>query len=193
MRNLNVILATIAVLIAGCRGTDERNRSTLTDPTPDAAPALVLDDLTTDQQLLMIEHLPLGVSYAHVQARFRDVGPEQPEGMGTIEHLTEAFLNTQIWDRDVVLEFNFENDSLYSYYYHLEELDCEEADSIYAHLQEFYADAFGSYDEEDGRDPPYRSRSSFWVMQDPAGGLAISQSYRTDDCRLGWGFQESAP
>ncbi len=216
MRYLFSTLLAVVLILAGCDGADapatdsigadqdtaayDQQVSVDTTSLPAATGAVSestvypqVQNLTNDQKLMLIEEVPLGLTYEQVQQRFPDVGPQTPEGTGATAHLTEANLETEVMDRDAMIEFNFEHDRLYSYYYHIDELGCTEAEELYGELQDFYSGYYGEMRTEDEDEGGYRARSSFWRMHDAQSGIAVTLSEQADECRLGWGFQQPAP
>lgn len=199
MRIVLPAILTVVVVLAGCDGSgdadiqSEPDAAIPADSLPEFAPLTPLRNLNDEQKLMLIDDVPFGITYIELQQLLPDVGPLSPEGMGALEHLTEARLETRAMDREVEIEFNFDRDSLYSYYFQLGEVDCSEGDSLYAELKEFYAGEFGEHREEDEAEPGYRARSSYWTLEEAPGGLAVTLAYQAELCRLGWGFQQTAP
>jgi hypothetical protein len=106
--------------------------------------------------------------------------------------LFEASTNVNILNRKGILEFNFEYDKLYSYYYILKDLDSVEAGELYANLRECYTFHFGQYDESVASDPAgFRAESSFWVLDEFRVGL--TNNIYASGCVLSWGYQIRRP
>jgi hypothetical protein len=152
-------------------------------------------DLDTDEEkLLLINSVPLGIGYEDVKSRIPETGEMSIEAYSEYMHrqgLARASVDMRVLDRDAKLEFNFENNNLYSYYYRVEGLDEGAASGLYGRLQAFYSERLGKPREEQQADGDTRSRSSYWsaekyhvVMTDTAlpGGRILS-----------WGFQSEQP
>lgn len=150
-------------------------------------------DLTEEQKLMLIQEVPLGVDYAYVEDRFQTVGPEEREALGAGDQLSQAFLPVSILNEEGTLEFNFDDDALYSYYYRLDSLACDVGEQRYDELNSFYSDYFGDAREEEEQANDYRSRSSFWRMGEQEGAVAMTLGEQSDVCRLSWGFQQQVP
>lgn len=199
-RSLIILSAASLLLLAACGEPDAPPSDTQVAAPDDAVLAEAdtarlapVEGLSNDQKLMLIEEVPLGLTYDQVQQRFPDLGAQQSEGSGATAHLTEAHLQTDVMDREALIEFNFENDRLYSYYYRIDSLDCAEGDSLYAELRDFYAGYYGDLREEEEDEGGYSARSSYWRMDEGQQGGAVTLSRQADECRLGWGFQQPAP
>ena len=146
--------------------------------------------LKDKQKLLMIKYLPLGASYEEVRMKFPGVSDLEPEGRGEILAgwgLFEAFAPIVILNRKAILEFNFKDNKLYSYYFWLEKLDCITAGEVYQTLQKFYSDHFGKCREEQESEPGYSAVSSYWHCGD--FDFVITNNIYGDVCVVAWGYQ----
>lgn len=198
-------LAVAALALAGCPDRDAPDRApeevpptpaeegAVPSPPAEEVPGMPdgLGDRSEEERLLLVDEVPLGLSYQEVRARLPALGPLRSEVPGAgPDRLTEADLSTRVLDRTARLEFNFRRDTLYSFYFMVSEVGCPDARSLYERFQEFYAARYGAPQEEVLREPGYEARSSFWRADDfeVVGTLGV----QAETCRVGWGFQEQA-
>lgn len=163
------------------------------DATTDAAPD-GLGDRDEEARLLLIQEVPLGLSYSEARERLPGLGPLVPEGPEEVaaeEALGEAALSTRVLGQPARLEFNFQGDSLYSYYYVLGELGCDRALGLYRRLRRFYDERLDRGREEIQREPGYESRSAYWTPDD--WSVVATLGLEGEVCRLAWGFQIQEP
>lgn len=159
------------------------------DPSADG-----LGDREEEARLLLIQEIPLGITHAELRERLPAVGMLLPEGPADVESeeaLGEATLPTRVLGYDARLEFNFRRDTLYSYYYWLDDLGCDRALGMYRRLRRFYDERLGSSREEIQREPGYESRSAFWTPAD--WSVVATLGLEGEVCRLAWGFQAEQP
>jgi hypothetical protein len=190
-----VALLFAGSLVLGACNAPQRDRQ---DAPPDRlevaeAGAEPGDPLTDEQKLRLIDVLPLRSAYADVREVFPTVGPEEPAGIGLSDHLSTAHVPVSILDRNGILEFNFDDGALYSYYYRIDSLQCDEARRLTDTLRARYSAAFGRAIHEAEQEPGYASDSSFWPLPQYEGALALTLGRQSDECRLSWGFQVESP
>jgi len=152
------------------------------------------DSLASDDaKLLLINYVPLGVTYEKVKAAL----PRRVNSRGKKWVIQEIWTfrgidKCQYSEQKRILEFNFEYDKLYSYYFFLKDLDSVEAGELYANLLEFYASHFGQYDESVASDPAgFRAESSFWTLDEFS--VALTNNIYASSCILSWGYQIRRP
>lgn len=143
-----------------------------------------------EEKLLLIKYVPLGISYEEVKRKFSEVSDLRGEGGGEDlagRGLQEAFVPISILNRKANIEFNFEYNKLYSYYFWLEKLDCQTARKVYQELQKFYSDHYGKYQEEEESELGYSNKSSYWNHVD--FNFGITNNIYPDGCVVAWGYQ----
>lgn len=164
---------------------------------PDAVGEAASDGLghrDEEARLLLIQDVPLGLTHAELRQRFPALGPLVPEGPDEVaagQGLAEAALPTRVLGQAARLEFNFQRDSLYSYYYTLGELGCDRALGLYRRLRRFYDERLDRGREEIQREPGYESRSAYWTPAD--WSVVATLGLEGEACRLAWGFQSAEP
>ncbi|MFN6947074.1 MAG: hypothetical protein ACK4ND_19175 [Cytophagaceae bacterium] len=142
-----------------------------------------------EQFLSLIDSISLGSTYNDVKKRYSELGMQRPEGNmaeNARRGLTEAHLKTSLLDRQGNIEFNFKNDSLYSFYFTITEPDFEKGDIIYAGLQNYYSEKIGSCIEETAEEYNRYSKSCFWENNK----YDAAMTYNLNSNSISWGIQE---
>jgi hypothetical protein len=142
----------------------------------------------------LINSIPLGIGYEDVKSGIPETGEMSIEAYSEYmqrQGLTRASTDIRVLDRDAKLEFNFENNNLYSYYYRIEGLDPNAASDLYARLQGFYSQRFGMPREEQQDEGATRARSSYWSVD--KYHVVMTDSAQPGGRILSWGFQSEQP
>jgi len=169
--------ALILVILFGCKkgeGTD----------------GLRLDTLSSDRdKLLLIQKLPLGLTYDEVKQRLPSMGALKPEGGMEPGNsgLEEAWDEMIVLNRKASLECNFNTGRLYSYCFSVEKLQDPDARAFYRELQRFYTMQFGNYHEEHQNEEGRLLSSSLWSSD--SFGIVATLSGSDEEFRVSWGFQ----
>ncbi len=160
----------------------------------EAAVTRLVEDFGDDGKLLLGDILPFGLSYGEVKAQFPEVGPLQAEGglQGLGERgLMEAVLKTEVLGHTAELEFNFEHDKLYSFYYFVILGDEAEAGELYTYLQKFYTADLGAYFTEEQEEGSIYSETSYW--QNEAFQLGLTHQVNADGLHfVSWGWDQNS-
>jgi len=140
-------------------------------------------------ELLLINKIPIGITYEEVKNVFPNISELRVEG----GNLYDAKVDFFILNNKAKLEFNFKayknNITLYSYYYFIDSLDNDIADSLYLLLKKFYNEHYGNSSEGKELDPAgFYNITSFWRTKEFSVGLTnnVYHNYNV----LGWGFQK---
>jgi hypothetical protein len=149
-------------------------------------PALKLD--LDEDWLLLVRQLRFGLTYADLDGMLPGLGELAPDG-GVSGDLHEAKRSVRLFDYDADLEFNFKNDSLYSYYFFVRELGGSASQELYDWLQKFYTEHYAGYSEETTDEHGYSSRTSYW--KGDGFTAVLTRSIQGDACSVSWGFQLS--
>ncbi|MFZ1948310.1 MAG: hypothetical protein WAW06_12240 [bacterium] len=182
---LALILSSVLLFaIGGCSRGEETKRN------PQTSQGSLLASMSDQEKLLLIQRVPLGVTYSRVHEIIADLGPQRPEApVGTpgMADLTDASVSVQVLGHSTQLEFNFQRDTLYSYYYGPLEVGAAVGDSLFQYLCSFYSSQYGPPIAEDAEDTPYFEKSRQWPR---IGYVADVGNSIADTVRiLGWGFQ----
>ena len=141
-------------------------------------------------KMLLGDTLPFGLTYQEVKTQFPELGPLQAEGglqsLGE-RGLKEAVLRTEVLGHIAELEFNFELDQLYSFYYSITLENEGEAVELYTYLQNFYAADLGPFSTEEQEEGGISSETRYW--QNEAFQLGLTHQVNVDGLhfvRWGW-------
>lgn len=173
--------ALILVVLFGCKRGDGTD-------------GLRLDTLSSDRdKLLLIQKLPLGLTYHEAKQRLPSLGLLKPEGgmEPGDTGLEEAWGEMMVLNRKASLECNFNAGRLYSYYFSVESLDDAGARSLYRELQRFYTMQYGNYHEEHENDEGRLMSSSLWSSD--SFGIVATLSGSDGEFEVSWGFQPLPP
>ena len=163
--------------------SDKQNDSNSVTITKVKIPDKHLDD---KQKLLLIEQIPIGTSYSDIKAIFNNISELSAEH--SIRNLFEAKAEVNILNYDAIIEFNFKNENVYSYYYQINELDKNIADTLYDYIQKFYSDNYGNYlEEKEAESSSYMNISSYWQLENFQ--VVMTNNIYQDYSILSWGFQ----
>lgn len=140
--------------------------------------------------LLLGNKLPFGSDYSVVRSHFPELGPYGAEGgLQSLAEagLMEAVLQTEILGHQAKLEFNFQLDRLYSYYFFTTHADEDTATELYEYLQDFYIERYGPFAEEEQQEGEIYIVSSHW--QTGAHKLALTYQKNWDGRYfVNWGW-----
>lgn len=182
---------------AGCRkdpGDEEGAKSARANSNEDGGETNPVDIESDEQKLMLIDLVPLGIGYEDVKSRIPETGEMSIEAYSEYmqrQGLARASTDLRVLDRDAKLDFNFENNNLYSYYYRIEGLDEASASELYSRLREFYSGRFGKPREEQQSEGAARARSSYWSAD--KYHVAMTDSSQPGGHTLSWGFQSQQP
>jgi hypothetical protein len=157
------------------------------DAPPVSPPSFSPVHLQTDaEKLLLVEQVPFGITYKDTKQLFpalREIHPEGHASQLGEQGLYEASMDMSIFGQQGRLEFNYDKDGLYSYYFWLTELNERKANVLNAELRAFYTKRFG-------KPRPLEQlpvKTVYWFQE--AYRVLIQQFPRNDKTVLQWGFE----
>ena len=137
----------------------------------------------SDRNLLLLqERIPIGSTPADVRKAFPSVREPRPEAGGTEMKTNVALMGTL-----AATKFNFQGDSLYGVFFHLEKLPAGRGDALFDSLVAFYSAHYGQAKVGDGADDPYFVKSRTWQGQ--GFEVGVSNAIEGNLRQLGWGYQ----
>ncbi|MFN0157469.1 MAG: hypothetical protein ACKVRP_05270 [Bacteroidota bacterium] len=148
-----------------------------------------VDTLSVErEQLLMINHLPLGLSYNDVKLRFPSLG-EVRNGSAPGQALTGIASGTMrvMTGWDAIVEMKFEDDALIRYSFVITG-DSMTSATTYGRLQSFYTMQFGNYHQELQENGDQRLMRSYWTS-DVFAVVVVSRD-SSGNHSLSWGFEK---
>lgn len=140
-------------------------------------------------ELLLINKIPIGITYEKVKNVFPNISELRMES----ENLYDAKVEINILNHKAKIEFNFKsyktNNMLYSYYYFVDSLDADIADSLYMLLKNFYKGYYGNSFEETELDPAgFSNITSVWKTKD--FDIVLTNNIYKNYNIVAWGFQK---
>lgn len=193
LRNSLIVLTYCTI---GCGGeTKDKSESNYSKDSLEYTIATVgmslkLEEMSDEDKLFLIKFVPKRITYEETKAILPQLGDLKIEGSGNVyppPGLYEAFMDLELMGRTAVVEFNYQHDSLYAYYFYFWNIDSVTAERIYIQLQEFYTSHLGKYVEETESWEHY-SQNSSWVS-DTISVHVGKTIYTRDRAYIGWGFQ----
>jgi hypothetical protein len=185
-----IVLGVITtLLLAGC-GSDES-----TPPVKqERNTSLTFEQWEPGVRLHPYQSLKPGSSVQQIQELFPDIGSPQAEGGSTTlkqRGLTELATQVTFDNKTVEAEFNFRNDTLYSYYFTILESSWSRADRDRWHdmLVKEWNRAFGDVQPEEQQEGAYQASTHFWHQDSFDAVVTKSQTGKALPI-ISWGIQE---
>lgn len=141
---------------------------------------------TLEQKLLLYQQIPAGVDYSSLKQALPQLS--ELKSQNAREGLAEALLEMEVFGQQVVIDFNFKHQQLYSYYYRATLQNAQQAETLYRQLQDFYRQNLGEYQEEQAQESEhYGVVNSIWQTDTVELGLVNNLSPGSHS--LSWGFK----
>lgn len=161
-------------------------------PEPAARDKLAPEDIqlivlkTPDNRMLLHRQIPIGVTYDALKHSLPQLGMQKTGAGGG---LTKAFLGIDVLGRKAQVEFNFKNNVLYNFYYHLSLDNAEQAGKAYKQLQDYYSGHYGEFKEEKMRESEhYAVESSHWDTREVE--VSVVNNISSGSHRITWSLKQ---
>ncbi len=185
---LFALILSLSVFLFGCinNGTEAQGE--------EGEPEETAQQNAEEELLLLGDDLSFGLTYQDVKEQFPGMGPLHPEG--DLESLGESGLREAVVEIEVLghraeLEFNFDQNMLYSFYFVISTEDEDTAGELYKYLQDFYTERLGAFEEEEQEEGGFSSVSSYW--QTELFQLSLGRQKNWDGKHfIGWGWSSPA-
>lgn len=144
------------------------------------------------QYLSLHDIFPMGSNYETIHKRIPALKGIRAEGGSdelAAQGLTEAKTKITMLRKPTDVEFNFRNDSLYSFYYTITEHDYNKANKIYKGIQQFYNKKLGQGRQLTAEEETRHLQTTVWTATFPYGVM----TYNTNTGMISWGFQNTKP
>ena len=201
------LLIILLFIIQGCsksNPSDSREEKNISESTPNDSSivspntqnlvgSVNIENKNDDEKLLLINYLPLDITYEEAKFRFPNISETRNEGNSDLlgkNGLTEAFINIEIFDLNAKVELNFKNNKLYSYCYFLMDIDLSLSSTIYDKLKSFYSKHYGEFEEDNESEHNYLGYHCRWKMKDFEFGITNNVYEYNNTATLGWGYQK---
>jgi len=143
-----------------------------------------VDTMTTEAWLNIFSLIPPGISYETTRRIFPTIGEHKGEAgypLNPGARLSEVNLDVRVFEHDAVLQFNYEHDRLYNYYFKMLGSDSAAAERVFDSLTSFYSAKHGKYDQESSEEY-YYGLHRWW----PEGASCIIAIYSSQKTNVGW-------
>ncbi len=166
MKNKHLFIPIFSVLLAGVVAGWYLNSKTSSEKTQP------LEIVT------IIKKLPIGSSFEDVKLLYPNLSDLQGQG-GYLTpdktDLTEAHVHTELMGLPAEIEFNFQKDNLYSYFFNFNRLDKKTADKLFADLTETFQ-IYGKPQPQTMEPNRPDCYTNFWQTPDFSVGLSKTTS-----------------
>lgn len=147
-----------------------------------------------DRSLLMLaDQIALGTDYQKIKEQVPNLKEIRPEGNSDVlaaEGLTEATASASFMEKQTGIEFNFKNDSLYSFYYLINELNTEKGERLYKGIRTYYLERWGEGKKMPVEEETHYSTSYYWELGNGRFGV---MTYNLNTGNISWGVQNTKP
>lgn len=141
---------------------------------------------TQDDYMLLHRQIPIGITYNALKQALPQLGTQKADAGGG---LTEAFLAIKVLGRKARVEFNFKNNVLYNFYYHLDLDSAEEASKAYKELQDYYSGHYGKFKQNKERESAhYAVVSSHWNTKEV--DVSVVNNITPGNHSITWALQQ---
>lgn len=142
--------------------------------------------------IIAIDTLSLGNNFNKVKNIIPILKGIRPEG-GNDElasrGLTESRASLNLLEHPVDIEFNFKNDSLYSYFLSYHEDNFAKSEDVYEYLLAYYSKKYGECKKENIEEENHFIRNCGWK----AGKKYMILNYNINAGIISWGYQKDNP
>jgi hypothetical protein len=142
--------------------------------------------------LSTFDTLSLGKSFAEVKKgvpAMSDIKPEGGMSQEVMKGLSESRTSATILSHPADVEFNYRNDTLYSYYILVTEPDYEKADKLFEYVHQHYSKKYGECKKEKVEEENRFIRNCAWQV----GKKFMSMTYNVNSGTISWGYQDVNP
>jgi hypothetical protein len=142
----------------------------------------------SDRKLLdLLYTVNLGFSYSDTKNQYpslKATRPEEKKEELAAAGLTESVNKLQLFGSDVAGEFNFKNDTLYSYFFTYTEKDSEKAEKVFYAVVDYYAEKLGEPKPDKVEEENHYSQVYLWPS---VKGVVPFISFNLNTNTLIWG------
>jgi hypothetical protein len=154
------------------------------DHTPVKIYALTQDDKNILELLQIVE---MGFSFNEVKAKYpsvRGIRPEDKKDELAAAGFTESVCKQKLFGSEISAEFNFKDDSLYSYVFTYNEKDSDKADQVFKAVKKYYSEKWGEAQPEMVEEENHYNQNFVWPAQNTATPYL---NYNLNTNTIAWG------
>jgi hypothetical protein len=127
--------------------------------------ALTQEDKTI---LELLQKVEMGYSFNEVKSKYdavKGIRPEDKKDELASAGLTESVCKQSLFGGEAIAEFNFKDDSLYSYFFTYSEKDSEKAEQVFNAVKKYYNTQLGEAQLEMVEEENHYNRNFVWPSQ----------------------------
>ncbi len=126
--------------------------------------------LTDNDKLILdlLEKVEMGYSFNEVKSKYdavKGIRPEDKKDELASVGLTESVCKQSLFGGEAIAEFNFKDDSLYSYFFTYSEKDSEKAEQVFNAVKKYYNNQLGEAQLEMVEEENHYNRNFVWPVR----------------------------
>jgi hypothetical protein len=150
--------------------TDTSTQETPTDTVVINNNTTKLYSLTQDDKniLELLQTVEMGFSFNEVKAKYpsvKGIRPEDKKDDLAAAGFTESVCKQAVFGGEASAEFNFKDDSLYSYVFTYNDKDHEKADQVFQAIKKYYSNKWGDAQPEMVEEENHYNQNFIWTGQ----------------------------
>jgi hypothetical protein len=118
--------------------------------------------------LELLQKIEMGYSFNEVKEKYnavKGIRPEDKKDELASAGLTESVCKQSLFGGEAIAEFNFKDDSLYSYFFTYNEKDSEKAEQVFNAVKKYYNDQWGESQLERVEEENHFTQNFVWPSQ----------------------------
>jgi hypothetical protein len=118
--------------------------------------------------LELMQNIEMGYSFNDVKSKYdavKGIRPEDKKDELASAGLTESVCKQSLFGGEAIAEFNFKDDSLYSYFFTYSEKDSEKAEQVFNAVKKYYNTKWGESQLEKVEEENHYNRNFIWPSQ----------------------------
>ncbi|HSZ25080.1 MAG TPA: hypothetical protein VK766_05155 [Cytophagaceae bacterium] len=126
---------------------------------------LTKDDISI---LELLQKIEMGFSFNEVKAKYpsvKGIRPEEKKDDLAIAGLTESVCKQSLFGGEAIAEFNFNNDSLYSFFFTYSEKNTDKSEQVFNAIKTYYSNRLGEAQPERVEEENHYSQNFVWPSQ----------------------------
>jgi len=121
---------------------------------------------STDKAILnLLDKIEIGYSFNNVRVKYplvKGIRPEEKKDVLATAGLTESVCKQPIFGGVAAAEFNYKNDSIYSYYFTYSDKNFKKTEQIFYSIMDYYSEKWGEPNPEGVEEENHYSQNYIW-------------------------------
>ncbi len=134
----------------------------------------------------LLQSIEMGFSYLEVKEKYalvKGIRPEDKKDELANAGYTESLCKQTLFEGVASAEFNFKNDSLYSYFFTFNDKNSEKAEQVFQAVKKYYSSKWGQAQAEEIEEENHYSQTYVW----PARSIVPYVNYNVNTNTIVWG------